>query len=273
MEGKTVATPITPLTGTPAQATHFTFDWNFVGSSTFWIVVIFGSIFGIIFFIYLTRKDRKDDPFMRDFKIKRNQCKLFRNPELKAVYIENRLSGLTKVGNYEGECKDKEGYYNVMFSRIRFGIIGRWLRRILFFTRPILDLILKKYWIVRCNINPIMFTTNEKQDKNGKMQKITKKFTLPVPSIIKGKGNLIIHCEGLQLKKYYTYPILLGAGGNIIKDEDKNFMRERDSVLIDTLYQQTIDFSNAMREAINLNPNVRYVVKTEGRTMPSSEGG
>jgi len=268
-----MATPIVPLTNAPTAGRGFSFDMSFVGSTTFWTVIIIGSIFGIIMYFYFTRKERKDDPFMRDFKIKKNQCKLFREEGLEKVFIENQKDGLVKVGKYEGECIDKEGYFNVMFSRLRFGKLGGFLRKILFFTRPILDLILKKYWIVRCNINPVIITSETKMDKNNKPRKTTKAWTLPVPTITKGKGSLIMHCEGLQLKKYYSYPILRGFDGNIIRDEDKNFMRERDSVLIDTLYQQTIDYSNVMREAINLNPNVRYVVKTEGRAMPNTEGG
>lgn len=35
----------------------------------------------------------------------------------------------------------------------------------------------------------------------------------------------------------------------------------------------TIDFSNVMREAININPTLRYVIKTEGKSLPEQGGG
>lgn len=96
---------------------------------------------------------------------------------------------------------------------------------------------------------------------------------LPVPYITRGTDAVIIHCLGLQLKKYYTYPILLSSEGDIIQDEAYNFERERSSILNDTLYVQTIDFANAIREAVNMNPSLRYVIKTEGKTLPDTGGG
>jgi intein/homing endonuclease len=235
-----MATPIKPLTGSTPTGGGFSLDLSFLGGTTFWVFVVVGLIFGIICFFWITRKERKDDPFMRDFRIKKNQCKMFKDETLDKVYIENQKDGLIKLGKYEGEALDKEGYHNIMFSKLRFGKIGGFLRKVLFFTRPILDLLLKKYWIVRCNVNPVVFFNEEKVMKDNKVKLIPKKYILPIPTITKGKGSLIMHCEGLQLKKYYTYPILRGFTGNIVKDEDKNFMRERDSVLIDTLYQQSV---------------------------------
>lgn len=235
-----IATPITPLTKPPTTGGGFSLDLSFLGGTTFWVFVVVGLIFGIICFFWITRKERKDDPFMRDFRVKKNQCKMFKDDSLDKVYIENQKDGLIKLGKYEGEALDKEGYHNIMFSKLRFGKIGGFLRKVLFFTRPILDLLLKKYWIVRCNVNPVVFFNEENVMKDNKVRVTSKKYILPIPTITKGKGSLIMHCEGLQLKKYYTYPILRGLTGNIVKDEDKNFMRERDSVLIDTLYQQSV---------------------------------
>lgn len=272
-----IATPITPkpisvtrpVTGTLGGTFNETI--NLLLSNWLWIAVIVGSIFGVVLFLYMIKKLKKFDPFQVDFQIKKNQCKMFRKGGIKKVFIENHRDGLVPMGMYEGECVDKEGYHNIMFSRFKLGLVGRWLRRIFFFTRPILDLILKKYWIVRCNVNPsyIDKTADIKKGK-GQKQKVTT-LQLPVPNITSGGGSLIIHCMGLQLKKYFTYPILADSEGAMIQDETINFERERDSVLTNTLYEQTIDFANVMREAINLNPTLRYVIKTEGRQMP--EGG
>jgi len=287
-----MATPITPLKTTPTGvglSSGFGDTIAFVTSNLMWIIVIIGVIFGIILFFWIMKKVKKVDPFMNDFKIKKNQCRMFKKSGVQKVFIENMKDGLIPMGTYEGECIDKEGFHNVMFSRLKFGAIGGLLRKVLFFTAPILDLLLKKFWIVRCNTNPI-YIPKPKQNPNpsplpedpAKADAIKKKkkkkeepkfFALPVPRIVRGGKNLIIHCMGLQLKKYYTYPILVDTSGVVFQDEQINFERERDSVLTDTLYEQTIDFANVMREAINLNPQLRYVVKTEGRTLPSEGGG
>jgi hypothetical protein len=112
-----------------------------------------------------------------------------------------------------------------------------------------------------------------KDEKSGKTVQTKKTITLPSVNIVKGNGAIILHCYGLQMKKYFTYPILINNDGTIIQDEAINFTRERDSVLTDTLYLQTIDFANVMREAINLNPSLRYVMKSDGKTLPPEGGG
>ena len=238
---------------------------------------------------------------MQDFKTKKNQCKMFRKSGIKTVYIENSRDGLVRMGVYEGECVDKEGFKDIMFSRLRFGIVGGFIKKITFWMFPLMDLLLKKYWIVRCNLNPVYVPLKQRVNPKpaspsppiagapvpaGASAPATVKpeekkiedehageIKLPVPYITRGSDSIIVHCLGLQLKKYYTYPILIGSEGTIIQDEAVNFTRERDSILNDTLYQQTIDFSNAMREAVNMNPSLRYVIKTEGKTLPDTGGG
>jgi hypothetical protein len=268
-----MATPINPVPITKPTTVGSLMDINsimsFLTTNIVIIVILIAIPFGIILFFYIIKKLKKFDPFQQDFQIKKSQCKMFKKEGIKKVYIENDHDGLVKMGNYEGECLDKEGYHNIMFSRFKFGIVGRWLRRILFFTAPILDLLLKKYWIVRCNVNTIY--------KNKIVDATTKVVTsedikLPITKLTAGGDSLIIHCDGLQLKKYYTYPIVKGTD-SVLQDETVNFERERDSVLTNTLYEQTIDFANVMREAINLNPSLRYVMKTEGKSLPDSGGG
>ena len=269
-----MATPITPrpITTTTSSGIGATFadTMNFLTSNIIIVVIVIGCIFGGILFIYLLKRLKKFDPFLAEFQMKKNQCKMFKNYSIKKVYIENKVDGLLLMGKYEGECVDKEGYHDVLFSRLKFGVLGKWLRRILFFTTPILDLILKKYWIVRCNVNPIY--KDKQVDASTKVTTVVD-LTLPIPNITSGSGSLVIHCMGLQMKKYFTYPILQNVGGAMIQDETINFERERDSVLTNTLYEQTIDFANVMREAINLNPTLRYVIKTEGKSLPDQGGG
>lgn len=270
-----MATPIQPrpiqvLTPSTGIGTTFSDTIGFLTSNIVIVVIIIGCIFGAILFIYMLKRLKKFDPFLIEFQMKKNQCKMFKKYSIKKVYIENNVDGLVPMGAYEGECIDKEGFHNVMFSRLKLGIIGKWLRRILFFTTPILDLILKKYWIVRCNINPIY--RDKQVDATTKASTVVE-LQLPVPNMTTGSGSLVIHCMGLQMKKYFTYPIMQGSTGKMIQDETINFERERDSVLTNSLYEQTIDFANVMREAINLNPTLRYVIKTEGKSLPDQSGG
>jgi hypothetical protein len=269
-----MATPITPrpITTTTSSGIGTTFadTMSFLTSNIIIVVIVIGCIFGGILFIYMLKRLKKFDPFMVEFQMKKNQCKMFKRYDIKKVYIENDADGLVLMGRYEGECLDKEGFHDVMFSRLKFGVLGKWLRRILFFTTPILDLILKKYWIVRCNINP-MYKDKQVDATTKKVEIVDLK--LPIPNITAGSGTMIIHCVGLQMKKYFTYPILQTFAGTMIQDETINFERERDSVLTNTLYEQTIDFANVMREAINLNPTLRYVIKTEGKSLPDQGGG
>lgn len=228
---------------------------------------------------------------MNDFKVKKAQCRMFRKRGVKNVYIENTRDGLQRMGDYEGECIDKEGFRDIMFSRLRFGAVGGFIKKITFWMFPLTDLLLKKYWIIRCNVNPIQIKANPKvaprpappstagvptpvaTDAIDEKKVDEGVITLPVPYITRGDEEIIIHCLGLQLKKYYTYPILLSTDGTIIQDEAFNFSRERDSVLNETLYLQSIDFANVMREVVNMNPSLRYVIKSDGKTLPEGGGG
>jgi hypothetical protein len=253
------------------------------------IVVVLGIILGIAMFFYFIRKAQKPDPFMQDFKVKKAQCKMFRKSGIKTVYIENTKDGLVRMGEYEGECIDKEGFRDVMFSRLRFGAIGGLIKKLTFWMFPLTDLLLKKYWIVRCNVNPVHVPARRKVEAKpaspipptanspavapAPAKEEVTDIVLPVPYITRGDDSLIIHCLGLQLKKYYTYPILVATDGMIIQDEGFNFDREKTAIISEVLYQQTIDYSNAMREAVNMNPSLRYVIKTDGKTLPDASGG
>ena len=268
-----MATAIKPLTqaGSTVANNPLASAGDFLLGNVVWIVALVGIVFGIILMIWIMKKKKKYDPFLTDWEIKKNQCKIHLSSGIKDVYIENTRDGLTWMGKYEGECHDKEGYHNIMFSRLKYGKIGGFFHKVLFFARPMLNLILRKYWIVRSNTNDEIEFTIPPEKKGGKPTKKTLKLSIPL--IVKGRDSLIIHAEGLQLKKYYTYPILKDKKGIAINDEIYNFKRERDAVIVDTLYEQTVDFSNAMREAINMNPAVRYKMKTGDQVVGDTSGG
>lgn len=268
-----MATAVRPLTqsSTTVGSNPLASAGDFLLGNVVWIVAGLGIIFGIILIIWIMKKKKKYDPFLTDWEIKKNQCKIHASDGIKYVYIENTRDGLTWMGKYEGECHDKEGYHNIMFSRLKYGRVGGFIYKVLFFARPMLDLILRKFWIVRSNTNEEIEVIIPATKKGKKETRKTLK--LSIPTIIKGRDSLIIHAEGLQLKKYYTYPILKDAKGVAINDEIYNFKRERDAVIVDTLYEQTVDFSNAMREAVNMNPSVRYKMKTGDQVVSDTSGG
>jgi len=270
-----IATPIRPLTqqtvsNSASGGVQGALD--FVWGNITIIVVVIGVIFGIIVLIYLWKAKKKYDPYLIDFERKRNQCKMHSWSGIEDFYIENDRQGLVPMGTYEGECIDKEGFHDILFSRKKWGKVGGFLYKVLFFARPILDLIIKKFWIVRCNTVKSMIVS-ETVTLKGKKRTFNKKKFLAVPLITRGNKSMILHADGLQIKKYFTYPILKDVEGFTINDEVHNFKRERDTVITDTLYDQTVEFSNAMREAINMNPSLRYVVKTDGKTLPDTSGG
>lgn len=270
-----MASPITvkPISTPAPQGLNFDLGAS-LGSTVLVLVIVIGAIFGVIILLYVMKKLKRYDPFLEQFMIKKNQCKMFRDPLISRFYIENDKDGLVKMGTYEGDAIDKEGFHNILFSNVKLGAIGRWIKRLLFFASPLLDLIMKKYWIVRVNTNSEYKSRTVQVDPAdpSKQNVVETTVRLPVAKVIKGNGSIIIHCWGLQMKKYFTYPIMQSKSGFVIQDEAINFERERDSILTDTLYEQTIDFANVLREAINMNPNARFINKTDGKTLPSDGG-
>lgn len=158
------------------------------------------------------------------------------------------------VGMYLGECITSDGNRNYLC----------WNSRKFFFW--------KNDFIIKVNLNKTWKV--ETYDHTTKMRGFVE-FQLPTDLLIEGENHIIIKGEGLDVAGYYYYPVLVDEVGNIVNMDLVAFGRSRDVAIIDTLYQQTEDFVKVQRQAINLNPNVRYITKTKGDSVEGAgaEGG
>lgn len=155
------------------------------------------------------------------------------------------------VGSYDGECVTSDGYKNfLVFAGRKF-------------------LFWKRHFIIKVNLNESIKV--ETKDKNNKS--VIKEFILPRDLLVEGENVISIKGEGLDVAGYFYYPLLMDEKGNIVNMDLIAYARSRDVAMLDTLYQQTEDFVRVQREAINLNPNVRYIVKTKGESVTESEAG
>lgn len=160
--------------------------------------------------------------------------------------------GTKIIGYYLGECITSEGYRNFLC----------WNRRKFIFW--------KNEFIVKVNLNADWKI--ETWNPETKQREI-RSFNLPTDLIIEGENAIILKGEGLDVAGYYYYPIMTDTDGNIVNMDLIAFARSRDVAMLDTLYQQTEDFVRVQREAINLNPNVRYTVRTRGESVEAGGQG
>jgi len=167
------------------------------------------------------------------------------------VQIAGRF-GNKIVGYYLGECITSDGFRNFLcWNRRKF-------------------LLWKNDFIIKVNLNKEWkIETRNPQTK----QREVRTFTIPNDLIIEGEDAIIIKGEGLDVAGYYYYPILTDQNGDIVNMDLFAFAKARDVAMLDTLYQQTEDFVRVQREAINLNPHVRYIGKTRGESVEGAQGG
>jgi hypothetical protein len=154
------------------------------------------------------------------------------------------------VGNYIGECVTADGYRNFMLWNSRKYVF--W----------------KNVFIIKVNMNDKIRI--ETVDKEGARAVVT--HELPIDLILEGDSLIVVKGEGVDKAGYFYYPLLADVNGNIINMDLFAYARARDTALITTMYQQTEDFSKVQRSAINMNPNVRYIMKTKGDTIAGAEG-
>jgi len=161
--------------------------------------------------------------------------------------------GVKSVGWYEGECITADGYKNFLISNGR-----KWL-------------LWKNKFVLRVNLNEKHII--ETRDEKGKRE--LREYIIPKDNIIEGSDVIVIKGEGFDKANYFYYPLVSDKDGNIVNMDLIAFARAREVAMLDTLYQQTEDFARVQREAININPHVRYNLKTRGESVggSGSEGG
>lgn len=151
------------------------------------------------------------------------------------------------VGFYMGECITSDGYRNFLC----------WNRRKYIFW--------KNEFIIKVNLNKTCKI--ESFNSETKLREVIE-YQLPDDLIIEGEDAIIVKGEGVDVSGYYYYPIMRDeVTGDIVNMDLIAFAKSRDVAMLDTLYQQTEDFVRVQREAINLNPNVRYVARTQGQSV------
>jgi len=164
------------------------------------------------------------------------------------------LFGVKIIGFYLGDCVTSDGYRNFLL----------WNSRKFIFW--------KNKFVLKVNMNEnIKIETHESDGENKK--RVVKEFKLPKDLIIEGDSVIAIKGEGVDKAGYYYYPLITDEHGNIINMDLIAYSRAKEVALLDTLYQQTEDFSKVQRQAINMNPNVRYIMRTRGDTISGAEEG
>jgi hypothetical protein len=154
--------------------------------------------------------------------------------------------GAKIIGYYMGECTTSDGYRNYLL----------WDRRKFLFW--------KNQFILKVNLNDkVMVETFDDETQKRKIEE----YNMPQDLIKEGENLIVIKGEGVDQSGYFYYPLLTDDEGNVVNMDLIAFAKSREVAMLDTLYQQTEDFARVQREAININPNVRYVIKTKGESV------
>lgn len=157
--------------------------------------------------------------------------------------------GAKIIGFYVGECITSDGYKNFLLFN------GR---KYLFW---------KNLFVVKVNMNENLKI--ETRDAKGDRKIV--EYVLPKDLLIEGENVIAIKGEGLDKAGYFFYPLIADEKGNIVNMDLIAYTRSKDVALLDTLYQQTEDFANVQRMAINMNPNVRFKLKSGGADVSQAE--
>jgi len=237
----------------PKKSGAFGSLMTFITQYWMWFLVgIVGITIAIFIFLLIKRMKKRVDPFLADYKKVRRLCKFQKDKTIKNVYIVHD-KGLKHVGKYMGECVTNDGYINILLWKFK-----KWY---LFWIPVKVDFfdLVKESFIIRCNLNKI-YKYKVKNEKTG--EETTKEIELTHDIIIRDGDKILIRGVGIERVKYFFYPILRDKEGNVVDKKLEIFARERESALIDTMYTQVEDFANVSRELININPSVRFHVKT-----------
>jgi len=225
---------------------------QFVVKYWLWFVVIAIAGIIIVFIIMLIKRMKgKVDPFLEDYKKTKNLCKFQKDPTIKQVWLIHD-KGMKYLGKYIGSAITQDGFQNILLWKFK-----KWY---LFFFPIRLDFfdLVKEDFIIRCNLNKTYKYVVKKEDGTEEIKSIE----LTHDIAIKDGDKIIIKGVGIERVRYFFYPVLRDKAGNIVDGKLEVFEREKDGALINTMYAQVEDFANISRELINLNPSVRWTVKT-----------
>lgn len=163
------------------------------------------------------------------------------------------------LGFYLGEAKDAGGFLNFLLWKNRKHMVR------------------KDSFVVKIPVNRDYVIREQVLDKKTKKPKVVeKKVSLPSglgSVVVKGQHIIHIKCAGIELQNLYYFPIFRDSKGAITDNRFVIYDSQKNGALIDMLYEQTAAFGEAMRQAVNLNPNARYLLKTGGDSIDRPVGG
>ena len=156
-----------------------------------------------------------------------------RSPSHGSGYYSDFIS----VGEYVGDYIGEDGYHNIVIKNTKF----------LFFPA---------YEVIKCNVKGEydLETTSD-----GK--KIVKKVKLPTNFVRFYDDRIEILADGLEqmLGAKFLYPVAYNSTNFDVYDYRLvNADRLKNSILIPTIVNLTSDFANAQRNAIKMNPTLRF---------------
>ena len=259
----------------PAQKKSFfdTYFW-FLSEPIFWYIVIgflflLAVIIGLFFLIrwLIGFLKRRNDIF---FALQRERIKfakiqrrynskawwrVSKNAPIRFVKKDERgqLYVSNPVAYHRGDYTSHEG--NVIIS---MNLIGdnKWL----FFPKTTLLIIPDREKAVI-----------QARDEKGKMQEVTIENLPRAKEIVQFNENeILIFAESFSNSGMFYVPVLKAKDGKIINLTMPVYQSLRDVILEDYLYSQTDEFTKIAKKTMDLNPNLRYAIKS-GDSNQSTE--
>ena len=250
---------------TPEKKGFFSNTFGFLKSPIFWyIVVIFiiilALLVGVFFLVRFLVKFLKSrsDIFWRlkveRMKLARIQKRynskawyhIERNTPIRLVRKENnKLFVSSPIAYHRGDYSTHEG--NVIISMNLVGNNKWW-----FF--PITDI------LVIPNKDKVEI---RKKTENGKEKTIVINNLPQAKDIIQfNDGEILIHAESLSNVGLFYVPVLKAKDGKIIDLSLPVYQSLKDVALGEFLYEQTDEFVKTAKKSIDLNPHLRYEIKS-----------
>lgn len=257
-----------PQEQTPKKSGLFSSTFSFFKSPIFWwvliiVVVIIAILVGIFFFVkWLVKyfKERNDIFFkLKSDRIKLSKIqkrypsskhflKVSKNVPIRLVRKEEdgHLTITSPIAYHRGDYSSHEG--NV--------IIAMNLKdNKKFFFFPITSL--------------LVIPNRESVDIIQKDSKTGKPITMTINNLPKARdiiqfndNEILIYAESLSNVGQFYVPVLKTKDGKIIDLSMPTFQTLKEVVLSEFLYQQTDEFSKLAKKSMDINPNLRYQMKT-----------
>lgn len=184
------------------------------------------------------------DRFFKPFK---------RGDKIVIRFLEGDKWTERELGTYSGEFYGNDGYFYLYYST------GR--KKLLFKHKYIIKI--PQNW--RFFVEPVV--QEEKNDK-GEVIKRTNVYNVELSEEAKHFIKRVLEFNENHIKINFTknaekeecfyYPVFHDVKGNIIDYGLKYYESDKRNALIGALYNQTSDFSEAMKDGIKINPHGRF---------------